>query len=163
MEERRAGTGVVLTTVLPSSINTPLFDHAPSAMGLRPAPLPPVYDPRVVADAIVFAAAHPRRDLYVGAPAAVLDLLERLSPSLADRVLAAGGQAFRRQQRSEPDNGQGNLYQSTVTGEGTARGPFNRFTFRHSTYTRVFGRHPHLARAFAATAALLAAHRLLSS
>jgi NAD(P)-dependent dehydrogenase (short-subunit alcohol dehydrogenase family) len=89
MEERRAGTGVVVTTVVPSSINTPLFDHAPSTMGVRPAPIPPVYDPAAVADAIVFAATHPRRDLYVGAAAAVLDLLERLSPSLADRVLAA--------------------------------------------------------------------------
>lgn len=163
MEERRAGTGVVLTTVLPSSINTPLFDHAPSAMAVRPAPIPPVYDPAVVADAIVFAAAHPRRDLYVGAAAALLDLLERVSPSLADRVLAVGGQAFRRQQRSEPDGGQGNLYESAVTGEGSARGQFGRFAFRHSAYTRVFGRHPNLGRATAATAALLAARRLRSS
>jgi hypothetical protein len=43
-----------------------------------------VYDPAPVADAIVYAAAHPRRDLHVGAAAALLDLLERVSPSLTE-------------------------------------------------------------------------------
>ncbi len=159
MEERRAGAGVVLTTVLPSSINTPLFEHAPSAMGLRPAPISPVYDPAAVAEAIVFAATHPRRDIYVGAAARQLDLLERLSPALADRVLSVGGQVFRRQQRSEPDAGQGNLYQSGVVRDGAARGGFGRMAFRHSAYTRIFGRHPNLGRAAAVIAALFAARR----
>jgi hypothetical protein len=36
-------------------------------LGVRPAPIPPVYDPAVVADAIVFAAMHPRRDIHLGA------------------------------------------------------------------------------------------------
>ncbi len=160
MEERAAGGGVVVTTVLPSSINTPLFDHAPSAMGVRPAPIPPVYDPAVVADAIVFAATHPRRDIYVGAAARQLDLLQRMSPALADRVLSIGGQVFRRQQRSAPDRGQGNLYQSAVSGPGSARGRFGRFAFRRSAYTRIFGRHPQLGRAAAATGVLLTACRV---
>ncbi len=115
MEEERAGSGVRFTTILPSSINTPLFDHALSRMGVRPAPIPPVYDPAVVARAIVFAAAHPRRDIYVGAAARQLDLLERVSPALTDRLLALGGQAFRRQQRDEPDVGQSNLRASLST------------------------------------------------
>jgi NAD(P)-dependent dehydrogenase (short-subunit alcohol dehydrogenase family) len=160
MEERRANSGVVLTTVLPSSVNTPLFDHAPSAMGVRPAPIPPVYDPGVVAEAIVFAARHPRRDIYVGAAARQLDLLERVSPGLTDRVLSVGGQVFRRQQRSEADAGQGNLYQSAVTGQGSARGRFGRSAFRHSAYTRLFARHPHLSRAPVLFAALLAARHV---
>jgi hypothetical protein len=40
-----------------------------------------VYDPAVVADTIVFAAMHPRRDIHLGAAARQLDLLERLSPN----------------------------------------------------------------------------------
>jgi NAD(P)-dependent dehydrogenase (short-subunit alcohol dehydrogenase family) len=163
MEERRAGSGVVLTTVLPSSINTPLFDHAPSVMGVRPAPIPPVYDPVVVADALVFAATHPRRDIYIGAAARQLDLLERLSPALADRVLALGGQVFQRQQRAERDAGQSNLHRSAVIGQGTPRGQFGRFAFRRSAYTRTFGSYPALGRAPVLIAALLVGRRLTTS
>ncbi len=56
---------------------------------------------------------------------------------------------FRRQQRSEPDAGQGNFYQSGVVRDGAARGGFGRMAFRHSAYTRIFGRHPNLGRAAA--------------
>jgi NAD(P)-dependent dehydrogenase (short-subunit alcohol dehydrogenase family) len=161
MEEQRAGSGVRLTTILPSSINTPLFDHALSTMGVRPAPVPPVYQPEAVAEAIVFAATHPRRDIYVGAAARQLDLLERLSPALADRLLATGGQVFRRQQRRrEPDGGQSNLHVPSDSGAGTVHGQFGRFAMRHSLYTRTFGHHPHAGRLAAGAALALAVRRL---
>jgi hypothetical protein len=164
MEEQRAGSGVQLTTILPSSINTPLFDHALSIMGVRPAPLPPVYQPEAVADAVVFAATHPRRDIYVGAAARQLDLLERLSPALTDRLLATGGQVFRRQQRRrEPDNGQSNLHAPMDDGAGTVHGQFGRLAMRRSLYTRTFGHHPHAGRLAAGAAVVLAARRLRRS
>ncbi len=160
MEERRARSGVVVTTVYPSSINTPLFDHARSVMGVRPAPIPPIYDPGVVADSIVFAAAHPRRDIFVGAPARQLDLLQRLSPALTDRVLGFAGQAFRRQQqRGEADAGQGNLHQAQHVGTGHVHGNFGRFAMRRSAYTKTFGHHPRAARLAALAAGALAVRR----
>lgn len=161
MEEQRAGSGVRLTTILPSSINTPLFDHALSTMGVRPAPVPPVYQPEAVAAAVVFAATHPRRDIYVGAAARQLDLLERLSPALTDRLLATGGQVFRRQQRRrEPDGGQSNLHGASDTDAGAMHGQFGRFAMRHSLYTRTFGHHPHAGRLAAGAALALALRRL---
>ena len=57
MEEERVKSRVRLTTILPS-INTTLFDHALSTMGVRPARVPPVYQPEAVAAAVVFAATH---------------------------------------------------------------------------------------------------------
>ena len=155
MEEKRAGSGVRFTTVLPSSINTPLLDHAPSFMGTRPAPLPPVYDPAAVAEAILYAATHPRRDIYVGAAARQLDLLERISPGLTDRLLLLGDQGFRRQQRDEADAGQSNLYQP-MDSTGSVRGRFGRFAFGRSVYTRTFGYHPALGRAAVIALAVMA-------
>jgi NAD(P)-dependent dehydrogenase (short-subunit alcohol dehydrogenase family) len=164
MEEARAKSGVSLTTILPSSINTPLFDHALSTMGVRPAPVPPTYQPEVVARAIVFAATHPRRDIYVGAAARQLDLLERLSPALTDRLLATGGQVLRRQQRRrEPDAGQSNLHQPSGLANGAVHGQFGRLALRHSTYTATFGRHPQLGRVTAAAGVALAVRRLRRS
>jgi NAD(P)-dependent dehydrogenase (short-subunit alcohol dehydrogenase family) len=52
LELRHAKVPVAVVDVLPSSINTPLFEHARSKLGVVPQPIPPVYEPRVVADAI---------------------------------------------------------------------------------------------------------------
>ena len=72
--------GVHVTTVLPPSTNTPFFDHALSKLGGRGKPVPPVYQPEVVAASLVFAAEHPRREIVVGAAGKQLALLGRLAP-----------------------------------------------------------------------------------
>ena len=57
---------VSVTLIKPTSMDTPYPEHARNKMG-EPARVPPVvYDPRLVAEAILFAAAHPKRELTVG-------------------------------------------------------------------------------------------------
>ena len=58
LEVKETTPDIDVVLILPSSINTPFFDHARSKLGTLPAPIPPVYDPRVVAEAIVHAAEH---------------------------------------------------------------------------------------------------------
>jgi hypothetical protein len=103
-----------------------------------------VYQPRAVAEAILFAADHPRRDIYIGA-AAQLAMLQRLSPALTDRLLAVAGQVFARQQRNEPDRGQSNLT-APAPGSGAVDGGVVRFPLPRSRWTRLVGFHPALAR-----------------
>ncbi len=86
LEERHAKSNVRVTTILPASIDTPFYDSVPSWVGVRPAPIPPVYQPLAVAEAIVFAADHPRRDIYIGA-AAQLAMLQRISPALTVAIV----------------------------------------------------------------------------
>ncbi|HEX2193875.1 MAG TPA: SDR family oxidoreductase, partial [Candidatus Limnocylindria bacterium] len=62
LAHQQAGIDVVL--ILPSSINTPLFTLARSKLGVQPAPIPPVYEPSVVAEAICHAAEHGGRRLH---------------------------------------------------------------------------------------------------
>jgi NAD(P)-dependent dehydrogenase (short-subunit alcohol dehydrogenase family) len=152
LEERHARSGVRVTTILPASIDTPFYDSAASWMGVRPAPIPPVYQPRAVAEAILFAADHPRRDIYVGA-AAQLAALQRLSPALTDRLLSVGGQVFARQRRDELDRGQSNLTEA-APGLGAVNGGVVRFALPHSWWARLVGQHPAAARS---TALVLAA------
>jgi NAD(P)-dependent dehydrogenase (short-subunit alcohol dehydrogenase family) len=140
LEERRAKSGVQVTTILPASTDTPFYDSARSWMGVRPAPIPPVYQPKAVAEAILFAADNPRRDIYIGA-AAQLGMLQRISPALTDRLLALGGQVFACQQRDEPDRGQSNLIEPTP-GEGAVDGGVVRFALPRSRWTRLIGFHP---------------------
>ena len=57
---------ISVTLIKPTSMDTPYPEHARNKMG-EPARVPPVvYDPRLVAEAILFAAAHPKRELTVG-------------------------------------------------------------------------------------------------
>lgn len=77
-------SGIHLTIVQAPAVNTPQFSWVRSRLPNRPQPVPPIYQPEVVADAIVFAAAHPRRKQYwVGpvrsAPCSVSDWHPRCS------------------------------------------------------------------------------------
>lgn len=59
-------TPVTVTTILPAGINTPFFDKSLTRVGVKPCPSPPVYEPGLVAEAILYAAEHPAREIYVG-------------------------------------------------------------------------------------------------
>lgn len=135
MELQRERANIQVTLILPASINTPFFNHARSKMGVKPMPMPPVYTPELVADAIVMAAQTRKRDIYAGGAGWTFAVLERISPALADRVLMMGNMAFRLQKTNEPDDGQDNLFMRS-TGEGRVEGDFAELT-KPSLYTRL--------------------------
>lgn len=91
------GTPVSLTLVKPASVDTPLPRHAANFMDVEPQLPGPVYSPDVVAEALLYAAAHPRRDIYVGAPARLLATGSFMLPQASDRYAA---RVLLRQQRS---------------------------------------------------------------
>ena len=79
---------VSVTLIKPAGINTPYPEHARNKLG-APARIPPItYDPRLVAEAICFAAATPKRSLLVGGHGALIAKLPKLAPPLADRLMA---------------------------------------------------------------------------
>jgi NAD(P)-dependent dehydrogenase (short-subunit alcohol dehydrogenase family) len=97
------GSGVRLTTVHLPAINTPQFDVVRSRLPRRPRPVPPVYQPEVAAEAIVWAAENPRRELWV-APSTVKAIAgDRLAPGALDHYLAR--RAVAAQQTEEPVDG----------------------------------------------------------
>ncbi|MDQ3871771.1 MAG: SDR family oxidoreductase, partial [Chloroflexota bacterium] len=95
--------GINVTMIEPSSINTPLFNLARSKMGVKPLPIPPIYEPRVVAEAIAFAAEHPRRTIVVGGSGKFMTLMDRLSPELVDWYMLQGDRMWKNQQTDQPD------------------------------------------------------------
>jgi NAD(P)-dependent dehydrogenase (short-subunit alcohol dehydrogenase family) len=95
------GSNVRMTMVQLPAVNTPQFDWVLSRLPNRPQPVPPIYQPEVVADAIRYAAAHPRRrEYYVGSSAVATILGNKLAGGLLDRYLARTG--YRSQQTVEP-------------------------------------------------------------
>jgi NAD(P)-dependent dehydrogenase (short-subunit alcohol dehydrogenase family) len=125
---------VTVTQILPATINTPFFDKARTKMGVKPLGLPPLYEPRVVANAILYAAEHPTRDLVVGGAGKMLLNTQRISPRLLDRVLAVVG--FRGQKTSEPRSvdAPNNLF-GPVQGDDRTTGDFGAFSMPASFST----------------------------
>ncbi|ONF96547.1 SDR family oxidoreductase [Sphingomonas jeddahensis] len=91
MELEREGAGISVTLVKPGAIDTPFPEHARNYMD-KPARLPPpLYTPEVVADAVLFACAHPKRTLYAGGGGLLSSILPQAAPRLADVIMEAVG------------------------------------------------------------------------
>ena len=133
MEVEHEGLPVSVTNIMPAAINTPFFDKARTKLGVKPKGIPPFYQPKIVADAILYAAEQPTRDLFVGGVGKLLDLGQKLSPRLMDRVL--GLFSFEMQKTDEPRSAlsPNNLFLPLNTDAGT-EGEFGHQAFEHSTY-----------------------------
>ncbi len=78
---------VSVTLIKPAAIDTMYVEHAKNYMDTEPRLPAPLYAPEAVAEAILSAAEHPKRDIFVGSAAAAMSTIGRLAPALADRVL----------------------------------------------------------------------------
>jgi len=125
------GSGVHVSMVQLPAMNTPQFDWVKSRMPREPQPVPPIYAPEIAADAIVWAAAHRRRELSVGAPTAVAIWGNKIASGAFDRYLAKTG--YDSQQTDQPADPErpDNLW-NPVAGDHGAHGRFGSRTTRRS-------------------------------
>ena len=82
------------------AVNTPQFDVVRSRLPNHPQPVPPIYEPEVIARAVLYVAEHPRRELWIGWSAVRAILGQRVLPGLLDRYLGRIG--YGSQQTDEP-------------------------------------------------------------
>lgn len=153
MELEHERTGIHLTLIKPAVINTPYYNHARTRMGVEPRAMFPVYEPSLVAEAIVYAAAHPVRDIVVGDGGKVLSVLQRISPSLLDRLMLAGSAAFKLQQRDEPPRPGDNLF-TPMNEAGSITGEYTHRSTAFSPFTRYLEPYPNRKRLLLAATAL---------
>ncbi|HEV2528392.1 MAG TPA: SDR family oxidoreductase [Thermomicrobiales bacterium] len=148
---------ISLTLIKPAGINTLYPQHAKNYTDHQPKLPPPVYAPEEVAVAILHAAAHPRRDLYVGGGGKMMSLFGTFFPRAYDA--AARTMFIPIQKRKNPDpNPEGSLWQSS--NDGAVHGDHPGPVFRPSLYTRA-SLHPKLARVALGTGSGVAAGYLL--
>jgi len=82
------GHDIHVSTVLPASIDTPIFQHGANYIGRAPKPMKPVYAAEDVARAIVSCAEHPRAEVFVGKAGKQMQAIQRISPRLGERMMA---------------------------------------------------------------------------
>jgi short-subunit dehydrogenase len=152
MDVEREGLPISITLIKPSGIHTPFAEHARNHMDLPPRVPQVVYGPEVAADAILFAAEHPRRDLHVGGNGYFATKLANLFPRFTDFIMEA---AMVRGQQTTDDPGdpaaRDNLMEPRK--DGSAEGTQD-FAVRRQSLWLEAQKHPVLASALLAAGAI---------
>lgn len=116
---------ISVTNIMPSVINTPFYNKGKTKIGVKPMAVPPFYQPEIVANAIVYCAEHPTRDMIVGDSGRVLDLIHKFSPHLSDALLnlvaIKGQQTTTTKYETDPNN----LYEP-IEGYDKAHGDYDQ-------------------------------------
>jgi len=119
------GSDIHITTVQLPAVNTPQFSWIKCRMPRHPQPVPPIFQPEVIARAAYWAAHHRRRELWIGSSAVKAIVGQKFIPGLLDHYLAWIG--YGAQQTDEPlgPNRPNNLH-SPLPGDHGAHGAFDR-------------------------------------
>jgi NAD(P)-dependent dehydrogenase (short-subunit alcohol dehydrogenase family) len=117
-------SNVRVTMVQLPALNTPQFGWVKSRLPRKAQPVPPIFQPEVAAEAIVFAADHPRRrEHYVGWSSAKAIIGDKIASGLLDRYLARSGYDSQQYDGAEDPDRPNNLLES-VPGDHGAHGAF---------------------------------------
>jgi NAD(P)-dependent dehydrogenase (short-subunit alcohol dehydrogenase family) len=130
------GSQVRITIVQMPAVNTPQFSWVLSRLSRHPQPVPPIYQPEVAAQGVVFAAGHPdRKEHWVGASTVGTIMAQKLAAPLLDRYLARTGyDSQQTRQRADPDQ-PSNLWRPVDQRPGSdqgAHGVFDSQSHAHS-------------------------------
>ncbi len=112
---------ITVSTVLPASIDTPIFRQAANYTGRAVRAMNPVYPPEQVADAICSLIRRPKRRVIVGTAGRSLALLRRLSPASAEWMMKRQVETAHLDHDREAPHSAGNVLEPLDTGEGQVR------------------------------------------
>jgi len=128
------GADVAISVVLPGAVNTPHFDRVRQKTGLQPQPVPPIYQPEVVAEAVLHCCERPERELPVtwGAQQALWGA--KAAPRLLDRWFRRTGWDSQTTGEPKPVAAPDNLG-DTLPGDPGAHGRFDDVARTSSAWT----------------------------
>jgi NAD(P)-dependent dehydrogenase (short-subunit alcohol dehydrogenase family) len=151
-------SGVTVSQVHLPAVNTPQFDVVRTRMPGHPRPVAPVFQPEVIARAVLHVARRPVRELWVGASTVKVILGQRVAPALGDWYLARSG--YRSQQEARPpEPGRPDNLDAAIPGDRGAHGEFDRESRGRSVELWLRLRASRIAAALAAAGLLLAGAR----
>jgi short-subunit dehydrogenase len=79
---------IKVSTIMPTSMDTPFFQHAATYTGHETQPIPPVYDARETVDTIVRMAIDPEDEVAVGGAGKASTFLHHLMPGIIESMMA---------------------------------------------------------------------------
>jgi NAD(P)-dependent dehydrogenase (short-subunit alcohol dehydrogenase family) len=124
-------TRVRVTMIQMPAMNTPQFGWVKSRLPRKAQPVPPIFQPEVAAEAIVYASHHARREIYVGMPTVKAIVGDKIIPGLLDHYLAKTGYESQQYDGEDDPNRPNNLWEP-VAGD---HGPHGSFSSRSRSFS----------------------------
>ena len=134
MELEEEGVPISVTLIKPSAIDTPYKDHAKNYLPVEPQNPPPVYAPETVAEAILFSAENPERDVFVGVGGKAISSSGKYAPRVTDKVMEAALFDIQLTEEPSPENRKDGLHDATE--DLRERGGYEGHVAESSVYTK---------------------------
>lgn len=113
---------VHVVTVMPATIDTPIFASGANYTGRKVNAMPPVYPPELIASTIVDVTRNPVREVVVGATAKTLANQHKATPAAVELQMAKQVDS-KHLSPKEPDGlSTGNLYDPSPLSDATVHG-----------------------------------------
>lgn len=109
-------------TVSPTSMDTPFFEHAANHTGRRVQPIPPVYDPKLVVDAVYKLVFKPREEVVVGGRGKMGSAAKRIAPRLMEKQMARRTHKAMIERSEQAPDSPGNVFSPMESGTGVRGG-----------------------------------------
>jgi len=115
---------VRITMAILPAVNTPQFSWLRNKLPRKAQPVPPIYQPEVIARGVVWLAEHRRRELVIGWSALQALVGQILAPGYTDRYLGRTGYASQQYDGGDPPGRPDNL-ERPLPGDWGAHGAFD--------------------------------------
>jgi len=109
-------------TVMPTSMDTPFFEHAANYTGHKAVPIPPVYDPQEVVDVIVALATEPKDEVAVGTAGVAAVLSHNIAPGLTNAMMGKQTHTAQMEKAEPAPETEGSLKEPSLSGTGVSGG-----------------------------------------
>jgi short-subunit dehydrogenase len=137
------------------AVNTPQFEWTDNHMGEHPMPVPPIFQPEVIARAAVYLAKNPRREIWLGLPTVKAVIASKILPRVAEWYLSRKG--YQSQLTKELPAKKDNDLWNPVAKDYGAHGSFDNEAKKISWQFEIYKRR----KLFAASSLLIPAAMLL--
>jgi len=134
MELEKEKAPISVTLIKPSAIDTPYREHAKNLLSREPLNPPPVYAPDTVAEAILYCAENPERDVYVGGGGKDMAVSGYYAPRLTDKLMEATMFDLQQSDEPRPLNRKDSLHSPSQ--DGLERGGYPGHVAESSCYTK---------------------------
>ena len=153
------GSRIRVSVLILPAVNTPQFNVVKTRLPRHPQPVPPIYQPELIAEAVLYAAQHSVREMVIGGSALKAVVGQKFIPGLLDRYLAATGYDSQQTDKSVNAGRPDNLF-APIPGDPGCHGVFDVWS-RYGSLQLWFRTHARLLALSAAAAVLggLAARR----
>ena len=127
-------SNVKITMVQLPAVNTPQFGWVKSRLPRKAQPVPPIYEPELIADAVTWVTDHYRRELFLGLDTAIIIQGNKVLPALGDWYLGKTGYASQQTDEPADPHRPNNVWQPVdETRDYGAHGTFDRHA-RHKSW-----------------------------